>query len=176
MNWRVAALVLRASSDGPVKPGHHVGALGHVVCALGHDGWYPGRVGKEGPRMTLTTTPLWPATDLREATGGRFATEFAASGVSIDTRTILPGDLFIALVGETGDGHDHAHGAIDAGAAGVMLHRDLTPIARRLVVDDTLAGLTRLGAFARARFLGRVVAVTGSVGKTTTKEMLRIAL
>src|SRR5258707_7669083 len=101
--------------------------------------------------MTLATTPIWPAADLLEATGGRFATEFTASGVSIDTRTIQPGDLFIALIGESGDGHDHAHGAIDAGAAGVMLHPDLTSIARRPVVHDTLARLTRLRAFAPAR-------------------------
>src|SRR5471030_3317306 len=121
------------------------------------------------------TYPLWASADLLEATGGRFATRFDASGVSIDTRTIQPGDLFIALTGDAGDGHAHAARAIELGAAGVMLHQDL-PIARRLVVDDTLAGLTRLGAFARARCDGRVVAVTGSVGKTTTKEMLRVAL
>jgi UDP-N-acetylmuramoyl-tripeptide--D-alanyl-D-alanine ligase len=120
--------------------------------------------------------PLWTATELLEATGGHFATPFDASGVSIDTRTIRPGDLFIALIGEAGDGHDHAARAIEAGAAGVMLHHDLSAIANRLIVDDTLAGLTRLGAFARARFSGRAVAVTGSVGKTTTKEMLRVAL
>jgi UDP-N-acetylmuramoyl-tripeptide--D-alanyl-D-alanine ligase len=120
--------------------------------------------------------PLWTADDLLEATGGRFGVAFDASGVSIDTRTIQPGDLFVALVGEAGDGHDYAVGAIEAGAAGVMAHRDISSVAGCLVVDDTLAGLTRLGAFARARFPGRVVAVTGSVGKTTTKEMLRIAL
>jgi UDP-N-acetylmuramoyl-tripeptide--D-alanyl-D-alanine ligase len=120
--------------------------------------------------------PLWTAAELFEATGGRFGTRFDASGVSIDTRTIQPGDLFVALLGESGDGHDHAAQAIEAGAAGVIVHRDLSAIAHRLVVDDTLAGLTRLGAFARGRFTGRVVAVTGSVGKTTTKEMLRIAL
>lgn len=120
--------------------------------------------------------PLWTAADLLEATGGHFGTRFDASGVSIDTRTLQPGDLFVALIGETGDGHDHAARAIEAGAAGVMVHRDLPAIASRLIVDDTLAGLTRLGAFARARFAGRVVAVTGSVGKTTTKEMSRIAL
>ena len=120
--------------------------------------------------------PLWTAAELLEATGGRFGTPFDASGVSIDTRTIRPGDLFVALLGEAGDGHDHATQAIEAGAAGVMVHQDLSTIADRLIVDDTLAGLTRLGAYARARFTGRVVAVTGSVGKTTTKEMLRIAL
>jgi UDP-N-acetylmuramoyl-tripeptide--D-alanyl-D-alanine ligase len=130
--------------------------------------------------MTRPTTPLWTAAELLEATGGRFATPFDAAGVSIDTRTIQPGDLFIALAGEAGDGHDHAARAIDAGAAGVMLHREPaegpTALVHRLMVDDTLAGLTRLGAFGRARFTGRVAAVTGSVGKTTTKEMLRVAL
>jgi UDP-N-acetylmuramoyl-tripeptide--D-alanyl-D-alanine ligase len=126
--------------------------------------------------MSAPTRPVWAATDLLEATGGRFGVPFDASGVSIDTRTIQPGDLFIALLSESGDGHDHAARAIEAGAAGVMLHRDNPDIANRLIVDDSLAGLTRLGAFARKRFPGRVVAVTGSVGKTTTKEMLRIAL
>jgi UDP-N-acetylmuramoyl-tripeptide--D-alanyl-D-alanine ligase len=126
--------------------------------------------------MTAANLPLWTAAELLEATGGRFGARFDAAGVSIDTRTIRPGDLFVALLGEAGDGHDHAGHAIGAGAAGVMVHQDIATIAQRLVVDDTLAGLTRLGAFARARFTGRVVAVTGSVGKTTTKEMLRVAL
>ena len=126
--------------------------------------------------MTSPAPILWDAADLREATGGGFSAPFDASGVSIDTRTIQPGDLFIALMGEAGGGHDHAARAIEAGAAGVMLHRDNPTIAHRLIVDDTLAGLTRLGAFARARFPGHVAAVTGSVGKTTTKEMLRVAL
>ena len=120
--------------------------------------------------------PLWTAAELLEATGGRFGTSFDASGVSIDTRTLQPGDLFVALIGETGDGHEHAARAVGAGAAGVMLHQDRPTIPHRLIVDDTLAGLTRLGAFGRARFAGHIVAVTGSVGKTTTKEMLRVAL
>ena len=126
--------------------------------------------------MTRAGRPLWTAAELVEATGGQFVMRFDASGVSIDTRTIQPGELFVALIGEGGDGHDHAAHAIEAGAAGVMVHRDLPEIAQRLIVDDTLAGLTRLGAFARARFSGPMVAVTGSVGKTTTKEMLRVAL
>ena len=126
--------------------------------------------------MTRANLPLWTAVELLEATGGHLAARFDAAGVSIDTRTIQPGDMFVALVGEAGDGHEHAARAIEAGAAGVMLHRDLPTVAQRLIVDDTLAGLTRLGAFARARFSGRGVAVTGSVGKTTTKEMLRVAL
>lgn len=126
--------------------------------------------------MTPRGLPLWTAAELLEATGGHFADRFDASGVSIDTRTIQPGDLFVALHGDAGDGHDYVEQGIDAGAAGVMVHRDIAAVANRLVVDDTLAGLTRLGAFARTRFAGRVIAVTGSVGKTTTKEMLRVAL
>ena len=121
-------------------------------------------------------SPLFAAADLLDATGGSFGVPFDAAGVSIDTRTLRPGDLFIALVGETGDGHDHAAGAMAAGAAGVMVHRPVPGIANRLLVDDTLAGLTRLGAFGRARFGGKAIAVTGSVGKTTTKEMLRLIL
>ncbi|HTC12133.1 MAG TPA: UDP-N-acetylmuramoyl-tripeptide--D-alanyl-D-alanine ligase [Acetobacteraceae bacterium] len=116
---------------------------------------------------------LWSTRDLVEATGGAMLTDFTASGVSIDTRTLAPGDLFVALRGEAGDGHGFVPDALAKGAAGAMVHRDVTHAARLLRVDDTLAGLTRLGGYARARFTGRVVAVTGSVGKTTTKEMLR---
>jgi UDP-N-acetylmuramoyl-tripeptide--D-alanyl-D-alanine ligase len=119
---------------------------------------------------------LWSTRDLVEATGGAMLTDFTASGVSIDTRTLAPGDLFVALRGEVGDGHDFVPDALAKGAAGAMVHRDVSGAARLLRVDDTLAGLTRLGGYARARFTGRVVAVTGSVGKTTTKEMLRRVL
>jgi len=122
---------------------------------------------------------LWTATDLTEATGGIFSAPFDATGISIDTRTLQPGDLFVALLGENRDGHDFVGDALARGAAGALVHHDITglpPGANLLRVDDTLAGLTRMGAFARARFMGRLVAVTGSVGKTTTKEMLRAIL
>jgi UDP-N-acetylmuramoyl-tripeptide--D-alanyl-D-alanine ligase len=123
------------------------------------------------------TGPLWSAADLTAASGA--AASFAATGVSIDSRTIAPGELFVALVGETGDGHAHVADALARGAAGAMVHR--TPDgaadpARLIRVADTLAGLTALSAYARARFTGQVIAVTGSVGKTTTKEMLRVML
>ena len=103
---------------------------------------------------------------------------FHADGVSIDTRTIRPGDLFVALRTESGDGHAHVAEALRHGAAGAMVH-DQTAVpdhAALLVVADTQDALTALGAFGRERFQGAVVAVTGSVGKTTTKEMLRIIL
>jgi UDP-N-acetylmuramoyl-tripeptide--D-alanyl-D-alanine ligase len=121
-------------------------------------------------------TPLWSAAELAEATGGVLSARFNASGVSIDTRSLAQGDLFIALRGEAGDGHDHVGAAFARGAAGAMVHRAVPDPGKLLLVDDTLSALARLGAFARGRFAGRLIAVTGSVGKTTTKEMLRTAL
>ena len=103
-------------------------------------------------------------------------TPFAADGVSIDTRTLAGGDLFVALHGESGDGHDFVADAMLKGSAGAMVHRDVPDTGRLLLVDDTLAGLHRLGGYARVRFGGRLIAVTGSVGKTTVKEMLRTIL
>lgn len=122
-------------------------------------------------------TALWDGTALAASTRGHATAAFAIAGLSIDTRTLVPGDLFIALVGER-DGHQHVAAALAKGAAAVMVHRaDSVPAgAPALLVDDTLAALQRLGAAGRARFGGRVVAVTGSVGKTTTKEMLRTML
>ena len=123
--------------------------------------------------------PLWTAHELLEATGGILSAPFEANGVSIDTRTLAAGDLFVALVGEGRDGHGFVADALAKGAAGAMVHDHAPPAGPVLSVDDTLAGLARLGAFARTRFGdsgGRLVAVTGSVGKTTTKEMLRGAL
>jgi UDP-N-acetylmuramoyl-tripeptide--D-alanyl-D-alanine ligase len=116
---------------------------------------------------------LWDAQELAIAAGSREA-GFAASGISIDTRTLQRGDLFVALQGER-DGHDFVAEAFAKGAAGALVSRDVAggPV---LLVDDTLVALGRLGEFARARSQARVVAVTGSVGKTTTKEMLRRAL
>jgi UDP-N-acetylmuramoyl-tripeptide--D-alanyl-D-alanine ligase len=119
---------------------------------------------------------LWPPKALRAATGGLLRAPITAKGVSIDTRTLKPGDLFVALVGENGDGHEHVAAALAKGAAGAMVHRlpdGLSDDAPLLQVVDTLEGLRALAAFARARFGGKLVAITGSVGKTTTKEMLR---
>ncbi len=125
---------------------------------------------------------LWTREALEQATGGVAGGPIAATGVSIDTRSLRPGDLFMALVGEHSDGHAHVGQALRLGAAGAVVHdvaslpEDLAQDPRLLQVRDTQAALADLGRFARARFQGRVVAVTGSVGKTTTKEMLRVAL
>lgn len=124
----------------------------------------------------MTTAPLWTAAELTEATGGAFIVPFDATGMSIDTRTLQPGDLFVALQGEGRDGHAFVAEALAKGAAGALVHSAVPGCDRLLKVDDTLGAMARLGGYARARSAARVVAVTGSVGKTTTKEMLRAIL
>src|SRR4029077_18820697 len=105
--------------------------------------------------------------------------EFESQGVSIDTRTLKPGDLFVALQGESRDGHRFVPAALDRGASAALVSHKPDGVsdgAPLLVVANTLRGLEDLGRAARKRTQGRVVAVTGSAGKTTTKEMLRLAL
>jgi UDP-N-acetylmuramoyl-tripeptide--D-alanyl-D-alanine ligase len=124
-------------------------------------------------------TPLWTGADLVAAANGTLTAPITATGVSMDSRTLRPGDLFVALVGENGDGHAHVVNALAKGAAGALVHRmpdGLAAGAPLLLVGDTLDGLRALASFGRARFGGRLIAVTGSVGKTTTKEMLRTIL
>src|SRR5579863_2100129 len=87
----------------------------------------------------------------------------AISGWSIDSRTIAPGDLFFALRGPQFDGHDYTEAALAKGAVGAVVDRDLR-LPGQLVVADTLAALQKLAAWARRRWGGRVVAVTGSAG------------
>jgi len=123
-------------------------------------------------------TPLWTGAAAAAATGGCGPTNWTATGVSIDTRTLAPGDLFVALTAAR-DGHDFVADAFARGAAAALVSRrpDGIPAeAPLLMVPDVLDGLRSLGAAARARFGGRLVAVTGSVGKTGAKEMLRCAL
>lgn len=125
------------------------------------------------------SAPLWTSHDAVTATGGRVTAEFSATGVSIDSRSVQKGDLFVAIKGPNHDGHDHVAAALAAGAAGAMVARTPANVAADaplLIVSDTLPALEALGRAARARSRARVAAVTGSVGKTSTKEALRLAL
>ncbi|TDK43222.1 UDP-N-acetylmuramoyl-tripeptide--D-alanyl-D-alanine ligase [Antarcticimicrobium luteum] len=121
---------------------------------------------------------LWTAGEAAEATGGRAQGAWQVDGVSIDTRTIAPGDLFVALKAAR-DGHEFVAQALDKGAAAALVSHIPEGVAQDaplLIVDDVLQGLEALGRAARARCQARVVAVTGSVGKTSTKEMLAAML
>jgi len=128
-------------------------------------------------------TALWTSTDAANATRGYAVSQnggpWEAAGISIDSRTVQPGDLFVALQGPSFDGHDFIAAALAKGAVAAMAHRrpaGLLANAPLLMVDETLAALTRLGLAGRARSKARLVGVTGSVGKTGTKEALRLAL
>ncbi|WP_299849657.1 UDP-N-acetylmuramoyl-tripeptide--D-alanyl-D-alanine ligase [uncultured Roseovarius sp.] len=121
---------------------------------------------------------LWTAADAATATGGQAQGDWQATGVSIDTRTIAPGDLFVALK-DVRDGHDFVAQALEKGASAALVSHipdGVAADAPLLIVDDVLPALEKLGQAARARSNARVVAVTGSVGKTSTKEMLRDVL
>ena len=118
--------------------------------------------------------PLWRIAEFAAARG-EFNQELVAMGYSIDSRTVNAGDLFIALPGERFDGHDYVASALEKGAVAAVVHagRTIQADSRRLLyVEDTLRALQSLGAAARRLWGKPLLAVTGSVGKTTTKEIL----
>lgn len=125
------------------------------------------------------TDALWTGSEAATATDGQTRGAWQASGLSIDSRSVAKGDLFIALEGPNHDGHDYVAQALKDGAAAAMVHRipaDLPEGAPLLIVEDTLKGLQDLGRAARARTKAQIVGVTGSSGKTSTKEALRACL
>jgi UDP-N-acetylmuramoyl-tripeptide--D-alanyl-D-alanine ligase len=130
----------------------------------------------------MSVPPLWTSTAMAQAMRASIsgALPEAVTGLSIDSRTIAPGEAYFAIKGDVHDGHDFVAAALKAGAALAVVaaaQRDKFPAdAPLLVVDDVLAGLVDLARAARARLTGQVIAVTGSVGKTSTKEALRRVL
>ena len=119
-------------------------------------------------------TSLWTSDDIADACGGTAHGDFAVGGVTFDSREVGPGDLFVALKGEATDGHRFVDPAIAAGAAGLLVDRPVD--GPHVLVPDTMRALEALGVAARARTGAKVIGVTGSVGKTTTKEALFAAL
>jgi UDP-N-acetylmuramoyl-tripeptide--D-alanyl-D-alanine ligase len=115
--------------------------------------------------------PLWTGEEAAKATGGKMLGTWAVIGVSIDTRSLKPGELFVALKDQR-DGHDFVPNAFAAGAEAALVSRDVLGGRPGLLVDDVLAGLEKLGLAARARTEATCAAITGSVGKTSVKEML----
>ena len=120
---------------------------------------------------------LWTHLEAEAASLGKASQAFAVNGISIDTRTLKEGDLFVALVGDNRDGHDFVRAAFEAKAGAAMVAR-VMPDARGplLTVAHTQRGLEDLARASRARSNAKILAVTGSAGKTTTKEILRLAL
>jgi UDP-N-acetylmuramoyl-tripeptide--D-alanyl-D-alanine ligase len=117
---------------------------------------------------------LSTSSDIAAATGGTASADFAVTGVAFDSREVGAGDLFIALTGENDDGHRFLDGAFDRGAAGAIVSQ---PVPHpHIRVADTAAALNALGVASRARTAAKIAGVTGSVGKTGTKEALSAAL
>ncbi|MGE3874286.1 MAG: UDP-N-acetylmuramoylalanyl-D-glutamyl-2,6-diaminopimelate--D-alanyl-D-alanine ligase [Parvibaculaceae bacterium] len=124
---------------------------------------------------------LWTIDELIAATGGALSGSVPAplTGVSIDSRSVAKGDVFAAIKGDRVDGHDYAQSALEAGAGLAIVSRpteDMAASGPLLIVDDVLRALEKIGLAARARSKAQIIAVTGSVGKTSTKEMLHLAL
>ncbi|CAO4182755.1 UDP-N-acetylmuramoylalanyl-D-glutamyl-2,6-diaminopimelate--D-alanyl-D-alanine ligase [Methylorubrum extorquens] len=134
----------------------------------------------------MNDAPLWTPAALEAATGGRLiSAPRAVTGASIDTRSLEPGDLFFAIRGEARDGHDFVRAALDKGAGAAVVAearaKEFEGVGPVLAVpgegdDPVLDAMRRLGLAARARTGAAIIAVTGSVGKTGTKEALRHVL
>ncbi|MEC6998829.1 MAG: Mur ligase family protein, partial [Pseudomonadota bacterium] len=132
-----------------------------------------------GRDMSQEARPLWTSKEVSEALGVPSQAEWQAQGVSIDTRTLSHGDIFVAIRGDRLDGHDYVSNAFENGAAVAIVSADAkfndingVDETHLLRVTDTQDALERLGQAARNRMSGKVIAVTGSVGKTTVKEGL----
>lgn len=117
---------------------------------------------------------LWTSEAIAAATGGTASAPFSVHGVAFDSREVQPGDLFVAMRGETTDGSKFIDGALAAGASGILC--EIAVDAPHVLVPDAAAALVALGRAARERCAGRIIGVTGSAGKTGTKEALFAAL
>src|SRR6266702_2534030 len=130
----------------------------------------------------MSTTPLWTSAAMAEAMRAvkQGALPVGVTGLSIDSRTIAAGEAYFAIKGDVHDGHGFVEAALKAGAGLAVVEaaqRSKFPVdAPLLVVDDVLAGLVDLAHASRARLDAQIIAVTGSVGKTSTKEALRRVL
>jgi UDP-N-acetylmuramoyl-tripeptide--D-alanyl-D-alanine ligase len=117
---------------------------------------------------------LWTSAEIADATGGVASAPFEVTGVTFDSREVQPGDLFVAMPGTATDGHAFVDSAFAAGAAGAIVSRPVS--GPHVLVEDTFAALIALGRASRERSRATIFGVTGSVGKTSTKEALYCAL
>jgi UDP-N-acetylmuramoyl-tripeptide--D-alanyl-D-alanine ligase len=117
---------------------------------------------------------LWTSDEIARATGGKASAPFEVTGVTFDSREVQPGDLFVAMPGTVHDGHKFVDGAFAAGAAGAIVSQPTD--GPHILVEDTFAALQALGQASRERSRATIFGVTGSVGKTSTKEALYAAL
>ncbi len=117
---------------------------------------------------------LWTSAEIAAATGGKASADFECNGVAFDSREIGSGDLFFAMKGEQADGHHFVAAAFANGASGAVVSQPVD--GPHILVPDTMKALEALGMASRARVSARVIGVTGSAGKTGTKEAIYAAL
>jgi UDP-N-acetylmuramoyl-tripeptide--D-alanyl-D-alanine ligase len=121
-----------------------------------------------------SVSALWTSDEIAAATGGTASAPFEVTGVTFDSREVGPGDLFVAMPGTAYDGHLFVEAAFEAGAAGAVVSQPVD--GPHVLVEDTVAALEALGRASRERTKATIIGVTGSVGKTSTKEALFAAL
>lgn len=129
--------------------------------------------------MSDANAPLWTSQEIMAVTNGTASTVFDVTGISIDSRNIKEGDLFIALKGPNFDGHKFVAMALENGAVGALVStqpKDCDDSAPLITVEDTFTALQDLGHGARIRSKARMIGLTGSTGKTSTKELLATVL
>lgn len=123
--------------------------------------------------------PIWTSEELSKATSGKAYRTFVGYGVSIDSRTVKAGDIFVAIIGENTDGHDYVKDALAKGAVAAVVSRDIPDIpdsSKLFFVTNTGEALEDMARYARANSNAKIIGITGSSGKTSTKEMLKFAL
>jgi hypothetical protein len=125
--------------------------------------------------------PLWTSAQVQKATNGKLlgVETWESSGLSLDTRTLVPGEFYIAIRGESLDGHVFVADAFKKGAVAALVDHipeGLSPDAALVLVSNTDDALLSLGSYARHRLKGQVIGITGSAGKTSTKDMLALCL
>ncbi len=158
-----------------------------VICGKGHETGqtvretvyhYNDKVEVLAQSAAFEKEILWSHQELSLALNTSVDASIQATGVSIDTRTLMPGDLFIAVKGENTDGHQYVKTALDKGAIACITDHLMTDILpeKQIAVSDTTDALEALARFARMRSEAVFIGVTGSSGKTTTKEMLKTVL
>lgn len=123
-------------------------------------------------------TPLWTYDELKVCITGNVPEGVFGHGISIDTRTLKLGDMFVAIRGDHLDGHAYVFNAVSKGAAICLVDHLVAdvPASKQIVVEDVQVAFEQMGAFARTRSEATFIGITGSSGKTTTKEMLKLAL
>lgn len=128
--------------------------------------------------MAISNDVLWTSEEVKEATGGVVTGSFEAIDVCMDSRAVLKGSLFVALDGSKVDGHEYVEGAFESGAVAAIVKEDFELETDKVLVKvkDPREAMVNLARYSRERMKGKVIAVTGSAGKTGTKELLLIAL